>query len=220
MLEHQGLRRLRNKGPNTWSEKTECGNPWPLKTNTHCWWCRHPFDTTPIPLPVVYDDRTDVFKTRGTFCSWSCAKAFSISTKEADYPTYNMYLYMLFRRSVDPETARKGYPIAPHWSSLKIFGGSLTIEDFRTRCTPHRNPLSETLYELRNGHAIPVADATKEEEAKVTKDKPLKNLDFTNLTTKKNEPLRLRRNKPLPGKTSNILEKVLGLGFTSDPSHP
>ena len=34
---------------------------WPAATDVLCWHCCHAFDGPPLPLPIKYDDRRDVF---------------------------------------------------------------------------------------------------------------------------------------------------------------
>ena len=43
-----------------------------------CWWCCHPFEGTPLNIPVKYDDRRKKFNTAGNFCSWSCMKSYAL----------------------------------------------------------------------------------------------------------------------------------------------
>ena len=49
----------------------------PKNTEQWCWHCCHPFPTAKVVLPVSYDDRRDIWKFAGAFCSWSCAKGYS-----------------------------------------------------------------------------------------------------------------------------------------------
>jgi len=188
--------------------------PWPTKTDVHCWWCCHAFDTQPVPLPIHYDDRTNAFTTHGMFCSFSCAKAYSIRLNATKSPMYSELLYMLYKRSV-PRSERgppgMGIRCAPDRSALKVFGGDMTIEDFRKGLNNHEHPMLNLLHskvayvspsQVKGISAIPGPD----QRASISG-----NMNFDNLNGTKNETMRLRRNKPLPGKSSNILEKVLGL---------
>ena len=194
--------------------------PWPTKTDVHCWWCCHPFDSQPVPLPVHYDDKTNVFRTHGMFCSWSCAKAYSIRLNATNSPMYNELLYLLYKRSVPrSERGRPGMGIrcAPDKALLKVFGGTMSIEDFRKGLQMQDHALlnlldSKVAYvnpsQVKSISVAPVAT----ERASTSG-----SLNFENLGGTKNETMRLRRNKPLPGKSSNILEKVLGLKPSGSP---
>lgn len=100
--------------------------PWPVSTDVHCWWCCFPFTTRPIPLATNYSKGN--FKVLGNFCSFNCAKTYLLKTyKDINLISLNVFLYRQM-------TGRKEYTEiipAPPRESLKIFGGPLTIDDFR-----------------------------------------------------------------------------------------
>src|SRR4029079_16243870 len=56
-----------------------------IKVNIACWWCCHTFDTYPIPAPLKYDTKKEVFKVIGCFCSFSCSRAYVYSPKTYYY---------------------------------------------------------------------------------------------------------------------------------------
>jgi hypothetical protein len=96
------------------------------KTDVHCWWCCHSFDTMPCLLPEkYYDNKYYVF---GCFCSYNCALAYNIDID--DYKTnerttlLNYLYYEIYKLDTKLE-------IALPRTSLKIFGGPLTIEEYR-----------------------------------------------------------------------------------------
>lgn len=93
-----------------------------------CWWCCHPWDGPDVHLPLQYDDRTKKFKTIGHFCSFECAKAYGMDTGRARWGEI-LELLALYRK----HTAGKYVPTAPapKRCTLKMFGGPLTIEEFR-----------------------------------------------------------------------------------------
>jgi len=93
-----------------------------------CWWCCHPWEGPEVHAPYKYDDRRKHFTTKGRFCSFECAKAWII---ERSGPRYGeilsfmaLYRKHVFGKSVQCFTA-------PKRECLKIFGGPLTIEEFR-----------------------------------------------------------------------------------------
>lgn len=187
---------------------------WPTKTDRHCLWCCHPFDTVPIPLPLSYDDRTDVFKVYGMFCSWSCAKTYNMNTNHPDMPYRGHLLSQLYKRTTG---ITEGINPAPSKNYLKIFGGDMDIEDFRNTFSTQlcNRPLLSYL-DLVDGcrvHKLLEGGSTFDSLKPSTEIAPnkLKKLNFDNVSGNKNETLRLKRTKPLPNKSSNILEKVLGL---------
>lgn len=191
------------------------GEPWPTRTNVHCFWCCHPFDTIPIPLPVYYDDRLDRFYVSGTFCSWSCAKAFNVYSGASNWPQRNEWLRLLYGRTVPKEDRAvvRGIPTALSRTRLTMFGGDLDIDRFRTMSgdTSCRKPILSRL-DWSKVHIVDGSTCAAEREpSEKAQETNLKPLTFDNLNPGKNETLKLRRTKPLPSKTSNILEKVLGI---------
>lgn len=101
-------------------EKVE---PWPTRTDVHCWWCCNPFDTVPVPCPVKFDSTRNRYKTTGMFCSWSCAAAYSVENHMQNTLVYQMYL------DLHGETSKFG--VAPSRYLLKQFGGAMDIAEFR-----------------------------------------------------------------------------------------
>lgn len=218
-----GLLEMRRK---SMKNKTDCwtvratGDPWPKSSKVACWWCCHTFDTVPVPLPIRYDDRRDHFFVTGTFCSWSCAKAYNWSWNLTYAPSRSELLFLLRKRTIG--TMEPIRP-APHWSKLEMFGGTMSIEDFRQGV--NTRPLPLNVFNTNHDHGV--VELNKNESATILMpssvytalsssatpaSKPAKRLNFDDISTNKNEPLRLRRNKPLPGQNSNILEKILGIG--------
>jgi len=101
----------------------------PIKTNIWCWWCCHPFDTPPRFIPTKYDELRRRYRVTGNFCSWSCAKAFMMN--DSSYIT-NKSTIML--TSLIREIHGSYYNIhsAPPRTTLKAFGGTMSIEEFRS----------------------------------------------------------------------------------------
>jgi hypothetical protein len=101
---------------------------WLHNTDVCCWWCCHKFDTVPIGMPVKYNHNEKKFRVKGIFCSFSCLMAY-----KCDKPKFtNDYLIKLLYNKITGElTLSSGILVAPPRESLKIFGGKLTIEEFR-----------------------------------------------------------------------------------------
>jgi len=100
---------------------------WKETTNLCCWWCVHPFDNPPFGLPVKYENNK--YEVQGCFCSLNCAKAYNL--KENNYRTSEINsLIEDFRREL---FGIDSIPvlIAPPRQVLNIFGGYLSIDDFR-----------------------------------------------------------------------------------------
>jgi hypothetical protein len=99
-----------------------------IKTDIACWWCCHTFTNVCVSMPISLI--RDVYNTHGIFCSYSCCYSYMQNT-----PKYFKNRYLLnymFRDS----TGKKGVILdhvkpAPPRETLKLFGGPLSIEDFR-----------------------------------------------------------------------------------------
>lgn len=89
----------------------------------YCWWCCHSFEWESLNFPYMFTGNT--FYTTGHFCSWSCMKAYAM-----DKQKYNTCEFItLMRKRVEGKVIST-IP-APKRESLKIFGGTLDIDEFR-----------------------------------------------------------------------------------------
>lgn len=120
---------------------------WPLSTTILCHHCCYSFDGVPVPLPQSYDALRKVYHCRGNFCSWQCAKAYNIrQTPLAGRGNRNMYIailahrtwvkYRTGERTTQEEKSMKTYAMycihpSPPREVLQVFGGDMTIADFR-----------------------------------------------------------------------------------------
>lgn len=103
--------------------------PWPTKTGLWCWWCCHPFDSYPVAIPMRQDQRTKQYQVFGNFCSWSCAKAYNFMGGLGGNAGNRASLMLSIRLKVFGE--KDPVNMAPSRTALKVFGGYLTIEEFR-----------------------------------------------------------------------------------------
>ncbi len=158
-----------------------------------CWWCCHPFNTEPLSFPNKYDNRTEKFSTSGTFCSWNCMKAYNLEKQNNGKTTMNI---MMMRKKMYNSVGR--IMPAPSRYSLKVFGGTMTIEEFRANQT------------VDTGERLVIKDEPyKSGIIKMNLDSTQKMAQITH-STGKNEPLRLKREKPLKRDVNN-LEMTLGI---------
>lgn len=121
----------------------------PIRTDVYCWHCHHDFTTSPIGIPIEYIDRKEItnesikdvdtgyesyFLTYGIFCSFPCALAYlKFNGTDMLFKNSKGLLYSLYYQMYNKEMKCKE---APHWQSLKIYGGDLTIQEFRdSYCT-------------------------------------------------------------------------------------
>ncbi len=95
----------------------------PKKTDIWCWYCSHSFNTQPLFLPIrFYKDRYEI---TGNFCSWGCVKAYSSKRYQGKY---NRLIQKYFKNLTGESFLIKS---SPEISVLKVFGGNMTIEEFR-----------------------------------------------------------------------------------------
>ena len=91
-----------------------------------CWNCCHSFLNIIIGLPIKYID--EIFYTYGNYCSLECASRYCFDNLNNDsaeiYSIINLYNRIVNNSS-------KKIKCAPHKLTLNIFGGPLTIEEYR-----------------------------------------------------------------------------------------
>lgn len=170
-----------------------------------CWWCCHQPHGDILQMPVAHNRRTDSFVLKGCYCSWECMKAHvSEKASERQRGTINGNIMLLRRRMYGRGTV-KCVP-APHFSRLERFGGDMDIEKFRESNVADMGPLNKHIR----------TDTVQEDVTQVI---PLQTTNTAttdnkmweiNQTEVSNQPLRLRREKPLK-RDQNNLASMLGL---------
>jgi hypothetical protein len=183
---------------------------WPEKTDVLCWNCCHGFSTRPIPLPVSYDEKRDVFRVMGNFCSWGCAKAHSrdVIRSMANRGSQAMALTLLRKRITGKTTT---ITPSPPRLLLKAFGGYMTIEEYRASHlqTEWTLPPPRLITQSQVVHDRKVGEHKRRTMAKTVD--LSKQIDLGSPSTVPAvESLKLRRPKPIK-KSSNMLEIALGL---------
>lgn len=103
---------------------SEFADGYPTKTNVRCWWCCHAFKGVPIGIPISY--AKDAFKTCGCFCTFGCALAYRNQNRiETDCSLEFMRSKVFKDENTDLVVS------APPREMLKIFGGQMSIQEFR-----------------------------------------------------------------------------------------
>jgi hypothetical protein len=146
-------------------------------------------------MPHKHDEKRDTFMTSGTFCSWSCMKTYALDTYGINRGSIICGNMIMMRRKLFGKLG--SIKPAPKRFRLVEFGGDLTIEQFRENLLVDDEPPEEATTEPVPNIVVPVVSNT----AKMYEIKS---------ATGKNEPLRLKREKPLK-RDQNNLESVLGL---------
>jgi hypothetical protein len=190
---------------------------WPRSTSLWCWYCCHPFDTPPLPMPVCHDARRDLFRVMGTFCSWSCMKAHNMHSTSY-FNSVNANIITLFHRRCTGRLG--GIKAAPPRIALKVFGGHMTIDEFRAASAGQAVHAVLPPRMIVHEHAIQESRSTTARQD-VTKRARLATdlkavVDFKDVVTK-NETLRLKRPKPLQS-NKNLLERTIGLSMAQTPA--
>ena len=168
---------------------------WGKQTDTNCWWCCHKFENIPVGLPEKYIN--DTFHLYGCFCSFNCAQAYNLNTNDNKIWERYSLLNFLKKKICDLNNIKyKNYDYinsAPPRQSLNIFGGKMTIEDFRN-----------SLYTLTKKYnyilppMIPLIGILEI----IPQDFTPTNVKIKNI----NNNLKLKRSKPLPSFNSNLLQ--------------
>ena len=97
--------------------------------NSHCFWCCHSIDNVVYSMPYNYDTVNDSYFVFGSFCSLQCANAYNFSVHGSSDKVWeiNSWIQMLGKRYGFTNTIRP----APSKYLLKMFGGNLSIDEFR-----------------------------------------------------------------------------------------
>jgi hypothetical protein len=98
--------------------------------SSNCFWCCHTIDNHIVySMPYNYDAINDNYYVFGSFCSLQCANAYNFSVHGSSDKVWeiNSWIQMLAKRYGFTNTIRP----APSRYLLKMFGGNLTIDEFR-----------------------------------------------------------------------------------------
>jgi len=174
-----------------------------------CWWCVHALPQKPcIHLPIKYDDRLDRFTTVGNFCSWQCAKAYALDMNTAKSGEIQSFLAIMRRKAFGRHVPL--WP-APKRQFLKCFGGTMTIEEFRSYGGLVEPP--QLHFPIEN-QVQPIFSSTPA-EITTRGAGPSQSADTGRLRAIENasgqqDTLKLKRNKPL-ARAASKLESTLGI---------
>jgi hypothetical protein len=94
-----------------------------------CFWCCHSIDNNIYGMPYNYDTINDTFYIIGSFCSLQCANAYNFSINSGSDKVWeiNSWIQMIGKRCGITNIIRP----APSRYLLKMFGGNLSIDEFR-----------------------------------------------------------------------------------------
>ena len=180
-------------------------NKWPESTSLYCWWCCSPFTNMPCALPIRKKEEN--FTVMGCFCSPECAASwnFDNSENEDKWERYSL-LNILYKKTF--EDMNINIKLAAPRQSLKIFGGNLTIEEFRKN-----NINYNKIFKIVMPPMISVIPQIEEisNNTFYNKSKSFIPIDKDRIE-KANKDLKLKRQKPLSDKR-NTLENCMKLKY-------
>jgi hypothetical protein len=185
-------------------EEKNKNNEWPQTTTICCYWCCHKFETAPFGIPVKYVDAK--FHVYGCFCSLECAAAYNFSSKESVDEVWERHnLLSLLSKTIGNKEILKS---APNRLALYMFGGHLSIEEFRNFCWTSK---------IININFPPMMTMTQQieeiNESDLNKEYKYIPID-TDRINKYKDKIKLKRTKPLTT-FENTLDHAMNLKFES-----
>lgn len=185
-------------------EQKNKNNEWPMNTSICCYWCCHKFDNAPFGIPVGYNNGQ--FEVFGCFCSLECASAFNFKGNDSIDEVWERYnLINLLSRKLGHGKMVKP---APDKMTLKMFGGFMDIDAFRTYSSTNK---------IINVNFPPMTSLTQQieeiNEYELNSDMRYIPLDNERINRCK-EKMLFKRTKPLMSEKTT-LESTMNVKFTN-----
>lgn len=168
----------------------------PSQSDVACFWCCHSFTHRPVVLPIR--DTGEYLEVSGNYCSPECAVGYLFDMRQDSHTRWEQ-LALLYR--VYGEACHGTIHPAPPRTSLRLFGGSLSIEEYRTLIHSHKVrvdvhlPPMVSILSTMDTKPIDFYDASLTKNVNETVKERLQ---------KAEEVLRLRRTKPLKAWESTL----------------
>jgi hypothetical protein len=105
----------------------------PQTSDVACFWCCHTFTNRPVVLPMR--DTGEYLQVTGNFCSPECACAYLFDMRQDSHTRWEQ-LALLYR--VYGEACNGKIHPAPARNVLKLFGGNLSITEYRNLIRSHK----------------------------------------------------------------------------------
>lgn len=171
-------------------------NKIPESSDSACYWCCHPFTNRPVVLPIR--DTGEHLIVMGNFCCPECAMAYLFDIHQDSHTRWEQ-LSLLNR--VYTEACHGKITPAPPRTVLRLFGGSLSIQEYRQLIQSHKVRVDVHLPPMVSILATMDTKPIDFYDANITK-----NLSETvkERLQKAEEVLRLRRTKPLKAWESTL----------------
>lgn len=168
----------------------------PITSDAACFWCCHTFTYRPVVLPIR--DTGEHLLVTGNFCSPECATSYLFDMRQDSHTRWEQFA--LLHRIYGEACQGTIYP-APARSCLKLFGGSLSIQEYRALIYSHKVrvdihlPPMVSILATMDTKPIDFYDASLTKNVTETVKERLQ---------KAEEVLRLRRTKPLKAFESTL----------------
>lgn len=181
---------------------------WPKKSSINCFWCCHTFNCIPCALPTKL--KGDTFHVYGNFCSKECAASYNFESQDAHNSQDKWERYSLLNHmySIIENNPDLKINLAPHRMSLEMFGGSLSIEEFRESLSSSRNynivfpPMVSIIPAMETNNKIDTSKRNESYYIPIDKER----------IKRVNNDLRLKRRNPVNNK--NTLENCMRLKYS------
>jgi hypothetical protein len=168
----------------------------PMQSDAACFWCCHTFTHRPVILPIR--DTGEHLLVTGNFCSPECATSYLFDMRQDSHTRWEQFA--LLHRVYGEACQGTIYP-APARNCLKLFGGSLSIQEYRALIHSHKVrvdihlPPMVSILATMDTKPIDFYDASLTKNVTETVKERLQ---------KAEEVLRLRRTKPLKAFESTL----------------
>lgn len=168
----------------------------PETSDSACYWCCHPFSNRPVVLPIR--DTGEHLIVMGNFCCPECAMSYLFDIHQDSHTRWEQ-LSLLNRIYI--EACNGKITPAPPRAVLKLFGGTLTIQEYRQLIQSHKVRIDVHLPPMVSILATMDTKPIDFYDANITK-----NVSETvkERLQKAEEVLRLRRTKPLKAWESTL----------------
>ena len=164
------------------TDNLNSGNIIESKISDVCWNCCHNFDSIVYGIPIKYHN--NIFYTYGDFCSLECCCRYTVD----NFNNYHEIISLInLYNNVTNKTKDEKVNVAPNKLLLNIFGGPLTIEEYRKGFT------NKNIQDIKIPPILPIKHT-------------IDNYESNNPSNKSN--LKLYRKKPLQSEKKSITNSM------------
>ena len=139
---------------------------WPAQTDIHCFYCAHSFATMPLTAPKSRISVGGKYVTDGVFCGLPCALKYTDINAGFNAEEEKMLLRVMARdvfKMPDAFHAKN----AVDARNLRIFGGHMTVEEFRLASSHSGVPIKTLTAPFVQAHMVTVVPPTSAAAAAV-----------------------------------------------------